>query len=432
MTETEQGGVEAGLAARKPGFRQVVLGVAVLLVLVLLPSSALASPLSWSQPQVIDPPLFSGDSDVVGVSCPSDSLCVAIDANGTHGHVLTSQSPLVGATTWNAADLGSFDYPKAVSCPSASFCAVADSRGNVWTTGEPAGGIGAWTPTPLDTEAVEHETSLGLLDVSCPSASFCAAIDDLGNVYTSTDPTGGASAWSETALGDTDFEAIACQSTSLCVITDFHGNVFSSAEPLGGEATWHSAHVDASGLGGVACPSASLCVIGGFFGSVFTATDPTGGAEAWTPQLGVDNFNYLLGVSCPSISFCAAVDSFGDHVLTSPDPQHEWNLEPLVAPEALLSISCASGSFCLIGGSDGSVVIGTTESEEPNEEGGGQPGGGSQGNPPAGGSPSPTPVPSPMASPKPHKKPLKCRKGFKKQRVRGKVRCVRLGWSHHR
>ena len=112
---------------------------------------------------------------------------------------------------------------------------MAAAEGNVWTTSEPAGGISAWTPTPLDAEAVEHETSLGLLDVSCPSASFCAAIDDLGNVYTSIDPTGGASAWTETVLGDTDFEAVACHSTSLCVITDFDGNAFSSVEPMGGK-----------------------------------------------------------------------------------------------------------------------------------------------------------------------------------------------------
>jgi hypothetical protein len=37
MTETEQVGVEAGLAARKPGFKQVALGVAALLALALFP-----------------------------------------------------------------------------------------------------------------------------------------------------------------------------------------------------------------------------------------------------------------------------------------------------------------------------------------------------------------------------------------------------------
>jgi hypothetical protein len=42
--------------------------------------------------------------------------------------------------------------------------------------------------------------------------------------------------------------------------------------------------------------------------------------------------------------------------------------------------------------------------------------------------PSPTPAPSPAstpAPPSPVKKPLKCRKGFKKKRVHGKVRCVK-------
>lgn len=429
MTETKRGRARAGANAAKGSRRAVLLGVVALLAF--SASSAQASPLTWSQPQVIDPPLFSGDSDIVGVSCPSDGLCMAIDSHGDEGHLLHSTDPATVGATWATADLPKPAHPKAVSCPSAVFCAVADSRGNIWTTSEPTEGISAWTLTPLDTETVEHETSFGLLDVSCPSASFCAVIDDLGTVFTSTEPTDGASAWTETVLSDTDFEAIACQSPSLCVITDFDGNVLTSAEPMAGGTTWNSAHVDANGLGGVSCPSVSLCVIGGFFGSVFTANDPNGGTGAWTPQPEVDGLNYLLSLSCPSVSFCAAVDSFGDHVLTSLDPQHEWNLQPLAAPEALLSISCPSAAFCLIGGSNGSVVIGTPESEEPSEKGGGQPEGWSQGNPPAGGNPSPTPMLSPVASPKPHKKPLKCRKGFKKRRVHGKARCVKAE-RHHR
>ncbi len=34
-----------------------------------------------------------------------------------------------------------------------------------------------------------------LLDVSCPSATLCVAVDSSGNVVTSTNPTGGAAAW---------------------------------------------------------------------------------------------------------------------------------------------------------------------------------------------------------------------------------------------
>lgn len=41
--------------------------------------------------------------------------------------------------------------------------------------------------------------------------------------------------------------------------------------------------------------------------------------------------------------------------------------------------------------------------------------------------PSPTPIaPPPAAAPAPQPKPLKCRRGFRKKRVRGKLRCVRV------
>jgi hypothetical protein len=38
----------------------------------------------------------------------------------------------------------------------------------------------------------------------------------------------------------------------------------------------------------------------------------------------------------------------------------------------------------------------------------------------------PVSTPPPATSPPPAPKPLKCRKGFKKKRVRGKLRCVRV------
>jgi uncharacterized delta-60 repeat protein len=45
-----------------------------------------------------------------------------------------------------------------------------------------------------------------------------------------------------------------------------------------------------------------------------------------------------------------------------------------------------------------------------------------------GGSQTPTPTPEPQPTPK--KKPLKCRKGFKKRKVHGKARCVRIKHRH--
>ena len=47
-------------------------------------------------------------------------------------------------------------------------------------------------------------------------------------------------------------------------------------------------------------------------------------------------------------------------------------------------------------------------------------------NPPSGGGSTPPPAPAPAPAPTPAPKPLKCKKGFKKKKVHGKARCVKV------
>jgi hypothetical protein len=62
--------------------------------------------------------------------------------------------------------------------------------------------------------------------VSCSSATSCVAVDGNGNVVTTTNPTGGASAWTTSdAAGSADMTAVACPSASLCVAVDYGGDV---------------------------------------------------------------------------------------------------------------------------------------------------------------------------------------------------------------
>ncbi len=43
----------------------------------------------------------------------------------------------------------------------------------------------------------------------------------------------------------------------------------------------------------------------------------------------------------------------------------------------------------------------------------------------------PSPVPAPVHKVAPHRKPLKCSRHFKKRKIRGKAKCVRVGKKHH-
>ena len=131
---------------RRVGYAWVIAGVVGAL------GVSSASALRWSAPQLLGP-RSTAVHKLVAVSCPSASLCVAIDAAG---EVVTSTEPTAHGTHWR------------VSTP---------------LPGLPVG------PDPN-----------GLNAISCPSTTLCVAVGG-AHVAVSTDPAGGASAWQVTELG---------------------------------------------------------------------------------------------------------------------------------------------------------------------------------------------------------------------------------------
>src|ERR1019366_9950291 len=86
---------------------------------------------------------------------------------------LAAGSPL----TWSAPERVDhqppFGYPTPLggpSCPSSGLCVAVDNRGNLVTSSNPTGGAAAWTVTDVD-------GSNGLDGVSCPSSGLCVAVD---------------------------------------------------------------------------------------------------------------------------------------------------------------------------------------------------------------------------------------------------------------
>jgi hypothetical protein len=135
---------------------------------------------AWSAPVNVDTNGYLAD-----ISCPSASLCVAVDDSGD---VVTSTNPTGGASAWSApANIDPVNpltgtlFFYSVSCPSSSLCVAVDSQGDVVTSTNPTGGSGAWSaPAQIDAPA----TLKG--GASCPSTSLCVAFDTGGNVLTAT------------------------------------------------------------------------------------------------------------------------------------------------------------------------------------------------------------------------------------------------------
>jgi hypothetical protein len=262
-----------------------------------------------------------------------------------------------GFAAWRATHTYPRIFLEGVSCPSVSLCVATDNVGNLVSTTAPSGGREAWSIANVDGQIEVHS-------VSCPSPSLCVAVDQHGNVLTSSNPTGGAGAWTVTHVDSiSGLYAISCPSTSLCVATDQVGNLLTSTNPTGGAAAWTVTHVAGSSFAGggvLSCPTASLCVATDVVGNLLTSTNPTGGAAAWT-LTHVAGANRITAISCPSTSLCVAGD-VGGNLLTSTNPTggaSAWTATKIPTAGDVYDVSCPSTSLCVAGDNSSNLLTST-------------------------------------------------------------------------
>lgn len=246
-----------------------------------------------------------------------------------------------------------------VSCPSEALCVgVSRSAAKLVTSTNPTGGASAWTTTEIS--GIDIITAM-----SCPSTSLCVAFSYLGHVLTSTNPTGGTGAWTSAFVGGGGITGISCPSVSLCVAVDEGGNVVTSTNPTGGAGAWSITKLNGieDRLRGVSCVAGPMCVVSSIeSGEVAVSTNPTGGAGSWaTYSLNPDEVTTRIAdISCPTTSLCVGV---GDRqlsdteyvpvVLASADPSGgagTWDVAEMPDDHYMFTISCPTASFCAAGG----------------------------------------------------------------------------------
>jgi hypothetical protein len=229
----------------------------------------------------------------------------------------------------------------------------------------------AWTSTDLAPIGPNPH----FYGISCAAANFCAASAGGGKIVTTTDPTGGPSAWSTTQLeGPLELRGISCVSAAFCVAVGDNGDkitpqsidvgeVLSSTNPLGG--SWQRAEMTngQGSLYGVSCPSPTLCVIGNLYGNLLVATNPTGPVTAWQFAPGGGAVQ-ITDVDCPSVTQCVAINNNADVMTSANPPAGGWgftNLRPFNGVEETLllngtfGVSCPSGSLCVVVGAAGTI-----------------------------------------------------------------------------
>ena len=328
---------------------------AVALALGCFACSAVASTITWSSPALIDQRVpFAVPQGMIDVACPSVHLCVGTQARG----VEISTNPLGGASTWaiTALPVTPGTPLDSISCASPRLCVAVSDAGQVFTSTDPTGGAGAWQGTRIG--------SLNYPEVSCPQVRFCV-VTDVNGVHVSTQPTRPHS-WRWIRIWGAsdrrrfgDLSSIACPSRRLCVATmdtAGYGGITWTRSPTGPGRDWktpiHRDYIFVPQFDphSIACPSTRLCVAI-TQGTVFTSTDPARGRWKIGYLAGID----LDNVSCPSVHLCVSI---GPHsVAVSTDPAGgagTWRTtHPRASNAGIDSLTCASAHLCLATSSSG-------------------------------------------------------------------------------
>src|ERR1700733_13452834 len=85
----------------------------------------------------------------------------------------------------------------------------------------PAPAMASWSRPRVIDLPLRSETQPAFTGIACPTVSLCVAVDDEGNVLTSSAPTGTAQAWqSERVCGVGGFTAVSCPNAQFCAAVD--------------------------------------------------------------------------------------------------------------------------------------------------------------------------------------------------------------------
>lgn len=272
---------------------------------------------SWTAPVVVD-----GGRTLTAVSCTAAG-CRAGDVEG--GVIAFDQGAWSGPTAVLATTVD------AVSCASTTSCvAVGSGSGAVF-------GNGTWAPAT-------HILAEGsIADVSCATSASCVAVN--GNASTRYDGANWTTPITVDPRGTGHLGSVSCPTSTFCAavdsggyVTTFDGTTWSTPVSLG-------VVVDR-----LSCGSTSLCVALGSSGSIArydgTTWSTTNGAVLWRD------------VSCVGSAFCLAVGSAG----WSTYDGTSWTAPVALAdPGATIAVSCVSPTACRgVGGSATTTFDGST------------------------------------------------------------------------
>ena len=289
-------------------------------------TSALAS---WRSMSFAQGP---GTTTLSDVSCASVRMCVitAISYSGSArtAQALISVDPFSATPHWVAAPISDpVFYPSKIQCPIEQRCIATDGSTTMILSVDSAG-HGTWSPGSGWPGVAEAS----LTGWSCPTASFCLAVDSKGDATAwRYSESSGTFSFTQTKVDPLRLTGVSCASESFCLAVDSGGNFTSSSDPADATPTWSaplavdpeagsvlpgggpvlSEGLEASNGGQsltVACPGAERCVALDTYGNELIGAPPIAQLAGWRRATALAPQNGIQAIACPTAHLCAAID----------------------------------------------------------------------------------------------------------------------------
>jgi len=196
---------------------------------------------------------------------------------------------------------------------------------------------------------IEPASSAVAYGISCPTSTWCMAVDELGNAISME-----RGIWITPALvsaGGT-LTSVSCPEKSACSAVSAGGETFS----YDGRSWTQRTRVGPSATYELSCPASTFCAAVGASGvRGGGGTISTFNGNTWsTVPLPADIWpgSRWLDVSCAASTYCVAIS---DTPNTMVFDGKAWSSVTGSAPGGLLSISCPTAGFCM--GVDGATYV---------------------------------------------------------------------------
>jgi len=355
------------------GARLHLTGLVVLAALALAVIAAAAPSSGWSVVPTPNPAAPNGFLN--GASCPTSTFCIAVGNYVASSGIGSVQAQRWDGTRWNTQTApnpagGVSSELLGVSCPTASSCvAVGDSFDSGARTNLAERWDGKkWTILPSLQPAGGQDSQLN--GVSCTSSSSCEAVGRAGNDagFTPLAEHWDGSAWTIQAIpnpgGNSQTRDVSCSSASACEAvgwTNTNSGTVTLAESWNG-TSWTLQPTPSPTNGGflnaVSCSSATSCIAVGNNGDNSAALVEVWDGKKWRTQTtpnppDANGFAILNDVACRSSSACKAVGVSGAGTLVEAWDGTSWTVQPSPNPQgfgAVTTVDCPTTTSCIAAG----------------------------------------------------------------------------------